>query len=84
MESSFEFCQLDVSHFCFRLCFYFLAILSVFFLFPFTIIFFICLDSVGQENAWSELKNCQWIKKGNSEQALKKLAIKVWRTITPE
>ena len=36
------------------------------------------------ENAWSELKNRQRIEKATSKQALKKLAIKVWRTITPE
>ena len=36
------------------------------------------------ENAWSELKRRQWIEKASSKQALKKLAVKVWRTIIPE
>ena len=36
------------------------------------------------ENAWSKLKKRQRIKKATLKQALKKVAVKVWRTITPE
>ena len=88
MESSFEFCELDVSHFRFRLYFYSLAILFFghfigFFFFSVYYFFFYYASTLLVKRmrgaSWKIVRG--W--KGKFRTGAEKIAVKVWRTITP-